>query len=143
LSAGGASYRNLLKSFSALSGKGSVNSDYKNKFEEDVNDDLGISGGIAVLWQLLKDSTISASDKRATIHDFDRVLGLDIEAQSKKLGQNAAIPHEIYLLGEKREEARKAKNFSESDRIRKEIQDRGYDIQDTDAGQVISKISLR
>ncbi len=139
LRAGQVAYGNLLSAFSALSDGGSADPEYKNKFEEALNTDLGTPEGIAVMWLLLKDTTVSVTDKRATILDFDRVLGLDIEAQSKIHTKEVTVPENIYRLGKEREKARKAKDFRKSDELRDQIESAGYEVMDTDSGQVIGK----
>ena len=50
------------------------------------------------------------------------------------------IPDEIIKLVKKREKYRKEKNWQESDKIRNEIQKKGYQVKDTDTGQKITKI---
>ena len=50
------------------------------------------------------------------------------------------IPKEIQELVNKREELRVNKNYDESDKIRTQIQDLGYDVEDTIYGPLIDKI---
>jgi cysteinyl-tRNA synthetase len=87
------------------------------------------------LWDVFKDKNISDADKKATILDFDRVLGLGFEDLKKDI-----IPDEINKLANERTEARKNKDFKKSDELRDKINSLGYNIKDTPEGEKISKI---
>jgi len=123
---------------------GSIHEIYKEKFIAAINDDLNTATGIAIIWELLKDDEVSAADKQATIYDFDKVLGLNIEAlvafanQLKNTMTN--IPDEVTELGRKRDEARKNKDFGTADMLRDEARKLGFDIHDTEKGIVYSII---
>ena len=121
-----------------LAGKpdtGNVHKEYQNKFKEYIEDDLDTPRALALLWDVFKDPNMSDADKKATVLDFDKVLGLGFENLKKEI-----IPTEVLKLAEEREPARKNKDFKKSDEIRKEINSLGYDIKDTSEGQKISKI---
>ena len=114
---------------------GHVHKEYQNKFKEYLEDDLDTPRALSLLWDVMKDENMSAGDKKATILDFDKVLGLGFENLKDEI-----IPEEILKLAEEREDARKNKNFKKSDELRKEINSLGYEIKDTAGGQKISKI---
>jgi cysteinyl-tRNA synthetase len=114
---------------------GKVSGEYNKKFIEFIEDDLDTPKAIVLLWELLKDEKISPADKKATILDFDRVLGLDF----KKL-KKGTVPKEIEKLAREREQARQNKDFQKSDELRTKINSLGYEIKDTDLGSKISKI---
>ncbi len=118
------------------SAAGNINRSYKEKFLSAINDDLNAPQALAVVQELLK-SNITKTEKKATIIDFDRVLGLNLSivCQDIDLGDNEIIKN---LLNE-REIARKNKNFFDSDRLRKEIERLGYLVEDTNDGQRIYK----
>ncbi len=114
---------------------GKVNKEYQKKFKEFIEDDLDTPRALTVLWDILKDENISNADKKATVLDFDKVLGLgfaDIKTDK--------IPEEVSKLIKEREQARKNKDFKKSDELRKEINSLGYEVKDTADGQKISKI---
>lgn len=117
--------------------RGRVNADYKQKFVTYLNDDLDTPGALTVLWDLLKDEKVSDADKRATVLDFDKVLGLGFK--DLKRGKTEKIPEEILKLVEEREQARRNKDFEKSDKLREKINSLGYEIKDTSEGQKISK----
>lgn len=70
---------NKLKKFiGGLPEGGFVNNVYKNKFKEKIENDLNTPQALAVVWGLVKDTTVTPKDKLATILDYDQVLGLDL-----------------------------------------------------------------
>jgi cysteinyl-tRNA synthetase len=122
-----------------LAGKhGHIHKEYQNKFKEYLEDDLDTPRALSILWDVFKDENMSAGDKKATILDFDKVLGLGF-ADLKK-AKEISIPEEIKKLLEEREQARKNKDFKKSDELRDEINSLGYEVKDTSEGQKISKI---
>jgi len=114
---------------------GEVDEKYREKFLAYTNDDLDTPKALALLWELVKDDSVSPSNKKATLLDFDKVLGLGFAEQ--KLEE---IPEEILRLVEEREEARKQEDWQKSDEIRTKITSLGYEIKDTDEGANITKI---
>jgi cysteinyl-tRNA synthetase len=113
----------------------SVNIEFKNKFNQAINDDLNMPRAMAVIQEMLK-SKISNAQKYSTILDFDRVLGL----QLNQLDQAQALPEAVQKLVEARQQARQAKDFASSDQLRAEIEALGYQVQDTkDDMKVVKK----
>lgn len=109
----------------------------KQKFENAMDDDLNISKGLAVIFDFMKEvnkKQIGAGVRKLML-EFDKVLGLNID----KIKQEK-IPKRIYELVEKREKARKEKNYQEADKIREEIKKLGYYIEDSEQGIKIKKI---
>ena len=68
---------------------------------------------------------------------FDTVLGLKIEQVDEK--EQEAIPEEVQELLKQRQQARNEKNWAESDRLRDEIQSKGYILKDSKEGTTIEK----
>jgi len=114
--------------------KGKINSGYKKKFLEKINDDLNIPQALAVVQDLLK-SKLSNKDKLATILDFDKVLGLKLAEAIKE----KEIPKEILELAEERLKMRQEKKWQEADKLRQKIKILGFEIEDTDEGYKIKK----
>ena len=83
---------------------GKIDTKYQQKFKEYLEDDLDTPRALSLLWDVLKDETISPADKKATILDFDKVLGLGFENLKEEI-----IPEEIIKLAEEREQARPKK----------------------------------
>ncbi len=114
---------------------GTTNEIYKAKFKEYLEDDLDTPRALTLLWDLMKDGDVSNSDKKATILDFDKVLGLGFENLKKEI-----IPEEITKLAEERESARKNKDFKKSDELRAQINLLGYEVKDSSGSYKINKI---
>lgn len=113
---------------------GVVDSDYQKRFTDAVNNDLGLPQALALLHELLADQNLLPADKRATVLDFDRVLGLklsDIEGLT--------IPPKIQELVNQRAAARQNRDWSKADALRQEIEAAGYLVADTPAGQKVSR----
>lgn len=116
---------------------GKVDERYADEFKQAMFDDLNTSKATAVIWTMLKDETTTSEDAYATLMEFDKVLGLGLETVEKETV--VAITDEMRALLDAREQARKAKNFAESDRLRKEIEKQGFIVKDTKGGQSLSK----
>lgn len=114
---------------------GKINKEYQQKFQEHLFDDLDTPRALTVLWDVLKDESLSSADKKATVLDFDKVLGLGFVNLKEDV-----IPEEVAKLVKDREEARKSKNFEKSDELRKKINTLGYEVKDTGDGQKVLKI---
>jgi len=110
--------------------KGDINLDYKNKFFKTINDDLNLPRALAVVQEMLK-SDLDNQDKLATVLDFDKVLGLNLD----NVDLSHEISHEIKELVNQRQKARDEKNFEESDRLRDEIEKLGYTVEDIQGGE--------
>lgn len=110
--------------------------EYEQRFMEAINNDLNTPQAIAVMWEMVK-SDYPTSAKAASLLKFDKVLGLKLD---EYLSQKLEASGDVQKLLEKREEARRSKNFEESDKIRKEIKDLGYEVDDTQDGPKLRKI---
>ena len=111
-----------------------ISAEYKNKFLEAVNDDLNMPRAMALIQEMLK-SGISDAEKLATILDFDRVLGLNLN----QLDQEQVLPEAVQKRVDARLKAREGKDFATSDRLRAEIEAMGYLVQDTKDGMKVIK----
>jgi len=108
--------------------------DFNKRFFEAVNDDLNTPRALSVFWEVLK-SNIPSEDKYDLAVSFDEILGLGLG----ELTQNKIeIPEEVSDLTENREEFRKANNWEMADKIRKEIEKKGFIVRDTEFGPRIN-----
>lgn len=114
----------------------SILDDFHNKFEEAINDDLNIPLAIGVLWTMLK--LPKSCDVYKLALDFDRVFALDFD-KVKEEKKEIVIPDNVRQLAETRLQARKAKNWAESDRLREELSALGYSVKDTADGYELSE----
>lgn len=110
-----------------------VINEYKKKFLEAINDDLNMPMAMSVVWDVVR-NPIKSKKFQELLLDFDKVLGLDL-ANYKP--EEREFPAEIQELIELRNEARKNKNWAESDRIRDELVQKGYIVKDTKEGTVL------
>ena len=124
---------------------GTVNETYRAQFHTAINDDLDTPRAIAVMWELMKDASVSDADKVATLRNFDTVLDIGLsDAPSdvrRELGimNDEEVPPEVHALLASRAASREAKNWTEADAIRQEINLKGYTVEDTPQGQRITK----
>ncbi|MFA6602316.1 MAG: cysteine--tRNA ligase [Candidatus Shapirobacteria bacterium] len=118
---------------------GVVNETYKSQFIEKLADDLATPEALALVWKLVKDETVSHEDRKATILDFDRVLGLKLDQYNYSIKEE--VPEEIETLMEARTKARSEKNWAESDRLRDEIKSKGWEVEDTPQGPKANKLT--
>ncbi|MBP9763352.1 MAG: cysteine--tRNA ligase [Candidatus Pacebacteria bacterium] len=134
-------YEKLVIQISNFEKGGEINSTYKDKFLKSLNDDLNTPQAIATIWELLKNSSVSEKDKKATILDFDKVLGLNLEAISNLASKiQINVPDTVQQLINEREQSRKIGDFIKADALREMIIDEGYDIKDTPEGPKISLV---
>jgi len=111
----------------------------KKRFCDAMDDDLNTADAISAIFDIVsatnktvsKDGDNSKSvleQTLATIHEIGDVLGL-FEVKEETKGDA-----EIEALIEKRNEARKNKDWAEADRIRDELKARNIILKDTPAG---------
>ncbi|MBX7067322.1 MAG: cysteine--tRNA ligase [Parachlamydiales bacterium] len=116
----------------------------KERFKEALAEDLNISAALAVLFDLVRElNTLCDSDRLGNLEalealkllaDWDRVLGvLPLEKKSEE------IPLELLQFLDRRESARREKNWRLSDEMRDAIHARGYLIEDTPQGARLKK----
>jgi len=118
-----------------VNGSGEINQEFKKEFVGAISNDLTMPEALAVVWKLMK-SDIDPQEKWATLLDFDRVLGLNLD---KKI-EEEKIPEEIKKMANERQEARNDKNWAESDRLRDLIKEKGYMVEDLEKSCKIIKI---
>ena len=111
---------------------------YLNRFLEAVNDDLNIPLAMGIVWEVVRNDVKSNKFAKLLL-EFDKILGLDIENSKKYLEEEKKVelPEEIQKLLEERKLARENKNWTESDRIRDLLKEKGYVVKDTKEGQII------
>ena len=111
-----------------------INEKYLDEFKKEINDDLNTPNALQVLWKLVRDT--KAKGKSQTIKEIDKVFGLKLLEKEK-----LAIPNNIREMLNKRDEARKNKDWASSDKIRDEINKLGFEILDSPEGSKLKKIN--
>lgn len=106
---------------------------YIEQFNEALKDDLNISNAITVLHEVVKTDKLDNSEKLFLIDSFEKVLSLDLLKEDEN---DFTEEEEVYIneMIELRKAAKKNKDFTEADRIRNELMDRGIVIEDTREG---------
>ena len=113
---------------------GTIISEIENKFHQAINDDLNMPLAMSAVWEAVKYQDKSPKIAKL-LEKFDIVLGLKITEKREE-----EIPQEILELVEQRKVARNEKNWTESDRLRDLIAQKGYSVKDTKDGAEVSKI---
>ena len=113
---------------------GTIISEIENKFHQAINDDLNMPLAMSAVWEAVKYQDKSPKIAKL-LEKFDTVLGLKITEKREE-----EIPQEILELVEQRKIARNEKNWTESDRLRELIAQKGYSVKDTKDGAEVSKI---
>ena len=122
----------------------------RQKFTDALDNDLNSSLAVTALYDVLKAKTNDAT-KLAAIADFDKVLSLDLIAKADKkreeLKKQAVAAGQFTIVSESgesdpnvealiqaRQDAKKAKNFAEADRIRDQLKASGIELTDIPHG---------
>jgi len=121
---------------------GNVIPAYADMFKKELENNLNMSGVLAVVNEMLR-SQEDSSDKLATMLNFDKVLGLNLkgslgEAKTEEYieGQNA----ELDTLLKERQKAKLNKDYEKADAIRNRIANLGYMVIDSPSGQSVKRI---
>jgi cysteinyl-tRNA synthetase len=107
---------------------------YQARFVEAIADDLGMPRALAVAHEVAGADDLSPIQRRALLLDFDRVLGLDLDAPAES--ESAALPEGAAELLDRRAAARAAHDYATSDALRAELAEMGVQVRDTPDGQV-------
>jgi cysteinyl-tRNA synthetase len=109
----------------------------ESEFREALADDLNVSAALGALFTLVRE-THSALDRRAlpqtgrerlrgALAGFDAVLGVLSRPPD-------TVEAEVRVLIDRREQARRARDWAEADRIRSQLASRGIELEDTPQG---------
>lgn len=132
------------------SSNGLTNSEAVERFQAAVNDDFNFSSGLSVLFEIAKElgkeanilvhqgKTETSPQQLETLWNtlvkLADVLGLEAQDEAQTPTEGGLSDTQIEELVQMRSQARKAKNFAESDRIRNELQAQGITIIDNPEG---------
>jgi cysteinyl-tRNA synthetase len=107
---------------------------FRRNFEAAMDDDFNTADAIAVIFEMVKHINVSkpepglAGALRAELDSLCGILGIWFEKSSE------ALDSDIEALIAARQEARKQKDFAESDRIRDELSAMGIELKDSRDG---------
>lgn len=153
-------YQKLIKRVAALNPEDGavdqgVKEAYRQRFLEQVGNDLNTAQGVTLVYDALKAQTNDAT-RLAILQDYDQVLSLNLlekgaqlrARQSAQTAQQSAGGYTVTGEGDPaidalvlaRGEAKKAKNFQEADRIRAQLKEQGVEVTDVPGGAVWKRV---
>ena len=111
--------------------------DLLDKFDAAISDDLNTAVALTLLEDVIAMKKIDAGQKRAAIATIDAALGigvLDLPREDLRIRPKAAtiMEEEIEAILLRRKEARAAKDFATSDKLRDELIAAGVEVMDGD-----------
>lgn len=110
---------------------------YQQQFKNAIENDLQTAQAVAVMWDIIK-SDIDNEEKYFLLMDFDKIFGLNLDnINQEKIDAN------IIILAERRLEARKKRNFDQSDKLRIKIEKAGFKIEDKGNSYTIKKSTTK
>lgn len=107
---------------------------HREVFTQIINSNLDTPKALALIWEIVKDPSLSPVDKKSLILSFDSVLGLNLHSYTE-----VEIPLEVQELILARDTARQNKDFTLSDLLRTQIESFGFDVLDTPEGTKVEK----
>jgi cysteinyl-tRNA synthetase len=122
----------------------------KEKFIAAMDDDFNSAGAIGQIFELVKTYRVLLDENgpavtqdrgaletvKSTIEEFDSILGLFLGGYPSV---TETIPSEIQAMVDERQKARKDKAFQKADRLRDQIAEEGYVLEDTPDGVRVRK----
>lgn len=102
------------------------------KVDAALADDLNLPVVVAVVWEVVK-SELSSAEKHAFLGEVDTLLSLNLA----KPGSATPIPPEVQKLLDERLQARQAQDWQQSDLLRHQIEEAGFQVKDTSDGQIV------
>ena len=110
---------------------------YRQAFSSAINDDINIPLALGVLWTMVKQPY--SRDIYELALDFDKVFGLSLDKAKPEEKPPVEVPEDIRAVAEQRWQARKEKNWAESDRLRAVLAEKGYAVLDGKDGYKLEK----
>ncbi len=116
--------------------------EFQKRFEDAMNDDLNTPLALSILYELINETNKITSAQRLPSKKAKQILSLWKKINSVfglRLNGQAEIPAEILELAKKRQHSRQEKKFQEADSFRKNIEEKGYLVEDTNKGFKVKK----
>lgn len=120
-------FEKLVSHYSALPTSHETDKYLQEQFEEAVSDNLNTPIAISLLQK---------TRSKEIIEKIDSILGLNIKIISEKLHN---IPSEILEIKKEREKARSNKDWQKSDTLRKNLEEKGFVVEDRKNENIIRK----
>ena len=116
-------------------------------FTDAVNDDLNLPEAFAALFALiresnsaLRDAAFTPASAAAVLAVFDRMDSVLGVIRFGRVKPSDDLPPEVAELVAARAEARKNKQWAESDRLRDELAAMGWEVRDSKEGQKLKRL---
>ena len=129
-------YQKLLSKTKSLPKSDNYNKEdfnkWNDKFKSIISNDIDTANALTLLYDLLK-SDVDEETKYNLVKSFDEVFSLDLLKED-----NIKIENEEYIkeMIEKRNEAKKNKDFALADKIRDDLLEKGIILKDTREGTI-------
>ena len=116
--------------------------DYVARFDAAMDDDMNTADALGVIFSIVQDMNVSLNAESAlsvimkayeTLTSVTDVLGLLMQKAEMQL------PEDIQALVDARAQARKNKDWKQSDELRAQLQQKGYIVEDTAQGQSVRR----
>jgi len=106
----------------------------RKEFLKYMDDDFDIPKALAVIFDFVKEVNKKGGSKKSyeLMLEFDEIFNV-LETKEEK------IPSEIKKLVKERDKARKGKDYEKADKIREEIKNKGYILEDTEEGTIVKR----
>jgi cysteinyl-tRNA synthetase len=121
-----------------------VPGEIKKKFAAEMDDDFNTPKAIAHVFEFVREVNPLIDNKKIGAADAEKILEI-FDDFNKVL---AIIPRkieellpEVRELVQEREEAREKNDFTSADKLRKQIKNLGYEIDDTAYGPLVKKVA--
>jgi cysteinyl-tRNA synthetase len=101
----------------------------QRQFHECLSNDLHLPEAVALAWTVARDQGTAPKEKLVALSYFDRVFGLDLDVDV-----SVALSEGQMSLIERREEARRRKDWKTADRLRAELATEGVHVRDGPTG---------
>ena len=116
---------------------------YIDRFDDAMCDDLNTADALGVLFEAVRDMNTQFTDAKApckaVLEEGLKRFSVMTDVLGLLSKEYDATPEDVKALVEARTAAKKAKNFAEADRIRAEVLEKGYIIEDTPKGPKVRK----
>ncbi|MEE1200504.1 MAG: cysteine--tRNA ligase [Christensenellales bacterium] len=119
--------------------------EFLSRFEDALCDDLNTSEAMGVLFEYVREMNTTLTDantpcKAVIEKGLNTLSSMAHEVFGLLMHDADTTPEDIKLLVQSRTDAKRARDFALADRIRNEVLERGYLIEDTPKGPKVKKV---